>query len=299
MSRIRIVGLGEALLDCFANHQVIGGAPLNFAYHAHQLINAFSTGNGILASRIGQDDSGDRIQNQLAGMSMNTQYLQRDSDHATGDVIITFDGNEVDYTIRPDVAWDHLRLNEAWKSLATNCHAVCFGTLAQRQKTSRETIRHFLRLAPSAIKICDVNLRQTFYDADLIRHSLRVADVAKLNSEEVVIVGNLLNLCTKALPIMEQAATIRDHFHLRMLVLTRGDEGTVLFTQGASYTADVPQLRRHHDADSVGAGDACCAAVACGLVLQWSPHKIVALANHVGAFVASQPGATPELPPFC
>ena len=37
---LTIVGLGEALFDVFPDRQILGGAPLNVAVHAHQLASA-------------------------------------------------------------------------------------------------------------------------------------------------------------------------------------------------------------------------------------------------------------------
>jgi sugar/nucleoside kinase (ribokinase family) len=50
------------------------------------------------------------------------------------------------------------------------------------------------------------------------------------------------------------------------------------------------------NADAVGAGDACSAGILVGSLLELSPERTAELVNHLGAFVASQPGATPALP---
>ena len=62
-----IVGLGEALFDIFADRQILGGAPLNMAVHAHQLA-AGRGGRGLVVSRVGQDDLGREVCEQLSAV---------------------------------------------------------------------------------------------------------------------------------------------------------------------------------------------------------------------------------------
>lgn len=53
---------------------------------------------------------------------------------------------------------------------------------------------------------------------------------------------------------------------------------------------------RVEGADTVGAGDACSAGLLAALVLGHDMAKALEVANHMGAFVAGQIGATPPLP---
>jgi len=286
---IRIVGLGEALFDRFPDSVILGGAPLNLAFHAHQLIQAVSIGEGIIVSRIGNDELGERLLEELSARSMDASYISRDAT----------------YDITADAAWDHIPFDPALGELAATCDAVCFGTLAQRSPTSRSTIDEFLTTATSAFKVCDVNLRQNYYTPDILTRSLNAADAAKLNEEELVAISQALtndSIGSKDSPLpndilrdpIRSVRRLLHRFDLRFVALTRGPRGTVLITKDAALAGDVPRFSMEPNADSVGAGDASCAGLICGELLQLPLRTTLKIANHLGAFVASKAGATPE-----
>jgi sugar/nucleoside kinase (ribokinase family) len=69
----------------------------------------------------------------------------------------------------------------------------------------------------------------------------------------------------------------------------------LLFTRDREISVEVaaiPPEQLH----PVGAGDASSAGILVGLALGWEEDRAVALANRMGAWVASQPPATPTLP---
>ncbi len=292
--RFSIVGLGEALFDVFPEAEMLGGAPLNVAVHAQQLGQPRG-GAGIAVSRVGQDDLGQRVARELQDRGMDTSYLQTDPDHDTGRVYVGVDEcGEPDYDIVGDVAWDWLQFDPDMEDLARRCDAVCFGSLAQRTAQSRNTIYRFLETAGRGIKLFDVNLRQNFHDQNVLRRSCELATSVKLNEDELPVVARTLGISADN----EQAAVaaLLKKYALQHVVLTRGEAGTVLHTATTRFDGKVPLYSRDPDADNVGAGDACAAAILVGLVLRRPMEAIVELANHAGAYVASQPGATPALP---
>jgi fructokinase len=289
------VGLGEALFDCFSLKRIVlGGAPVNLAVHAHQLLQ--SHGRGVVASSVGKDSLGNQLLDELTRRGMTTDYVTVNPNYPTSTVEVEIDlMGETQYEIVQGVAWDHLEFSDRLADLAETCSAVCFGTLAQRSEQSRETIRRFLATAEKALKVCDINLRQRFYSAEIIRHSLEMADVVKLNELELPRVRELLGMQTN-IGVDDQANDLLRHHELRLLALTRGVSGTVLFTSDERVEGPVPTYPRQKNADPVGAGDSCCAAIIVGMLMNKPLQKIVNLANRVGAFVASQAGATPVLP---
>lgn len=294
-----VVGLGEALFDCFPERVILGGAPVNVAVHAGQLL-ARGRGRAVVVSRVGTDALGDRLVRELEARGLDTTFIQRNADHATGNVHVHLDAQRhATYTISENVAWDHIAFNADLERLAAGCSAVCFGTLAQRSPVSRRTIQRFLAAATHAIRLYDVNLRQRYYSETIIRESLAGATLAKLNEEELPLVADLLGLgragATDAdLDAMAQA--LCSAFPLHGLVLTRGARGTTLYLHGRRYEGTPVGLDPEPGADSVGAGDASAAAIICGLLRQWPPAEIVQAANVLGAYVASRAGATPTLP---
>ena len=292
-----VIGLGEALFDCFEDRSLLGGAPVNFTVHAHQLLTRRG-GRGVLVSRIGADPLGKNLLAEVEHRGIETGFLQTDPVHPTGrvDVLVSQDGQPT-YRIAEEVAWDFLEFTESLKSLAPKCTAVCFGTLAQRSRVSRETIQRFLEEAVHATKLFDVNLRQNYYDEDLLRESFTAATAVKLNEEELTIVGDLLGTIDSGQRSQDQTAEqLMDEFQLEFLALTRGSEGTGLYQGGERAEGTPVRAEARPDADSVGAGDACCAGIMVGMLSKWPLQETADLANRLGAFVASQPGGTPKLP---
>ena len=290
-----MVGLGEALFDVYADRQVLGGAPLNVAVHAHQMVVTLG-GQGIPASRIGPDELGRRLIDELTERAIPTVGLQFDPERPTGRVLVTLHDGEPTYDIVPDTAWDRLEFSADWKGLAGQCRAVCFGSLGQRSPQSRATIGEFLRHASQAIRLFDVNLRQDFFTADLIGESCALATVVKLNERELPQVCRLVASGTETATQAHQASGLRAQFGLDAVVLTRGAAGTVLYTAEGKVEGEPAHYPRSRDADSVGAGDACSAGLLIGMLLDWPAARTLTLANAAGAFVATQPGATPQLP---
>jgi len=292
-----VVGIGEALLDCFPEGILLGGAPVNLTVHADQLLRQVG-GGGAVVSAVGQDELGSQIRQELSDRHMTVDFLQESPDHPTGTVQVTVDkAGHPEYEITGNVAWDHIQQTPATNRLAKSCSAVCFGTLAQRSPESRQTIQQFLAAASQAWRVCDLNLRQQFYTAEIIQSSFRAANVVKLSEEELTIATRVLDLKGSSREdTYAQAELLCERFNLDLLALTRGARGTVLFRGNERAVAEVPTYTPSPQADSVGAGDSCCAAIVTGLLLEWPTQRIVGLANQVGAYVASQRGATPQLP---
>ena len=212
---------------------------------------------------------------------------------------------EPTYEFLADVAWDHLEWTPDWQHLAETCDAVVFGTLAQRCPTSRATVQRFAETACQAIRLFDVNLRVTFFDANSLRRGAELATAIKLNADELPVALRLLGLAddtTDSSQREEPSSGARrllqvfERTGLRYVVVTRGEQGTELVTHEASVHGPVARFQRHPQADNVGAGDACSAGLLWGWLNGWPAERTVTLANRLGAFVASQPGATPAIP---
>jgi fructokinase len=296
-----IVGVGEALFDLLPSGKALGGAPLNMACHAQQLLAQHrlrraqsSRGRGVVASRVGTDPLGDEVVRQLAERGMSSEFVQRDAAHPTGTVHVELHEGQPTYDIVEDVAWDHFEWTAAWGELAGTCAAVCFGTLAQRSPDSREAIWRFLDAAPQAVRMLDVNLRQQYYDPAVLEESCRRATLVKLNEHELPVVAELLGIPVGTED--DEMAEIMKRFALEAIVLTRGKRGTLLVLRDEAVDAKPASYPAAKDADAVGAGDACSAGILVGWVHGLPPEQIGALANRLGAYVASQPGATPQLP---
>jgi len=281
-----IVGLGEALYDLLPAGSALGGAPLNAAVQSHQLGN-----NAVVTSRIGRDALGQALLDDLAKRGMNTAFIQSDPDAPTGTVDVFLRDGEPEYDIISGVAWDRLAWDESLVDLVKRCDAVCFGTLGQRLEPARSTIQQFVATASQAVRLFDLNLRQDYFSATVLEASCRAASIVKMNEAELAVVAPLLRLGQA-----EEIQQLIEHFDLDLFVLTRGKLGTALHSSNSVVVGQPAQFAPEPDADSIGAGDACSAAILHGAVRRWPLQKTADLANRLGAFVASRKGATPELP---
>jgi fructokinase len=291
-----VVGIGEALFDCFPERAILGGAPVNFIVHLQQLLG--SNGRALLVSRVGDDELGRNLRQEIGSRRICTDLVQVDGRWPTGQVRVSVSPNgDPAFEIAENVAWDYVDFDESLALLAKQCSAVCFGTLAQRSEATRATIHRFLTSAPHAIRLLDVNLRQHFITAQILESSFKAATVVKLNEEELARTSELLSSSVDiAITVDEQANALLDAFGLKLLALTRGSRGTVLYSREGRIEAEPASFPAGDNADGVGAGDACSAGLMYGLLMQWPLDRTLDLANRIGAFVASQPGGTPPLP---
>ncbi len=282
-----IVGLGEILWDLLPGGRKPGGAPANFAYHAFRLGN-----RSRIASRVGTDVLGCEAIDRLKALELSADCVQADHRHPTGTVYVEVDPKgQPHYTITEDVAWDHLEWTPEWQELAAGADAVCFGSLAQRSACSRQTIHRFLRATrKDALRIFDVNLRQSFYSWEVLKQSLKLARIVKLNDQELPVVIELLGF-----DYGNQKASARrllEVFDLDLVCVTRGSLGSLLVSADEMFEHPGINIKV---ADTVGAGDAFTAALAHYYLHGKSLEVISDAANRLGAWVASQVGATPVI----
>jgi fructokinase len=286
-----VVGLGELLWDMFPQGRQLGGAPANFAY-----ISSLLGDHGIVASRLGTDALGEEARRRFQHLRLPTDFLQLDPEHPTGTVQVRLDsGGQPKYEIAGPVAWDFFETTPEWRSLAGQASAISYGTLAQRSAASRKTILEFLDAAPAgAVRVFDVNLRQAFYTAEMLRDSARRATVIKLNDEEFPAILKLLEAPA------ELSATREPRIAMEWVLQTTGAK-LVCVTRGAcgSLLASPSGFHQHAGlhisvVDTVGAGDAFAAALVHHYLRGAALPAMNEAANRMGAWVASCSGATPE-----
>lgn len=284
---LKIAGIGEVLFDVFPEKEAFGGAPANFACHC-----SFLGAESYVISCIGSDLRGGKAEAFLRDHGANVEGLAVSRDYETGVVIVTLDSDgKPDYEIKEGVAWDYIPWTSGIELIAGRLDAVCFGSLAQRSIVSRNTIHRFLRLTkPECLKIFDINLRQRFYDRDIIISSLEAASALKLNDEELPFVADILGLSGSEEAMMKMLA---ERFNLRLCVLTCGSKGALMVAPGQVSFRNPDQVKV---INTVGAGDSFTAAVVVDYLRGHSLDDINRHANAVAGYVCTQVGAVPELP---
>lgn len=282
------VGIGEVLWDMLPGGKKVGGAPTNFAFHVSQ----FGIPS-VAVSAIGEDRSGVELAESLASAGVTS--LLTEVPYPTGIVRVELDEAGIPvYEITRNVAWDHIPFTPELKALAKQTCAVCFGSLAQREPTSRSTIHAFLDAMPSGpeiLKVFDINLRQDFYSTEVIDASLRRCNIFKLNDDELVVLAREYGLPTDS---PESACTkLREMYGLRIVILTCGSKGSYVFADGTTSYITTPQVEV---ADTVGAGDSFTASFIASLLKHLTLPEAHRVAVDVAAYVCSNTGATPQLP---
>lgn len=279
----KIIGLGEILWDMLPTGKQLGGAPANFAYHVCRL-----GGNGWAVSAISDDELGREIKNTLSTKKLNT--ILEEVNEPTGTVQVTLNAAGVPtYDITEGVAWDHIPFTERIGNLAKETSAVCFGTLAQRSPESRATIHKFIESMPAgSLKVFDINLRQKYYDEKIISDSLRLADILKINDEELEIISRMLCLTGTS---EERCRAISREFNLKFVILTMGGDGSKVILEDRVHLSTPGKI---NIVDTVGAGDSFTAAFMLAYLRGESIEKAHTLATEVSSYVCTKAGAMPE-----
>lgn len=284
-----VVGMGEALWDVLPEGKKIGGAPANFAYHVSQ----FGLPSCVV-SAIGDDALGKEIIENFTSKGLD--QLIAEVPYPTGTVQVEIDQTGIPlYDIKENVAWDNIPYTKHLDALAKRTKAVCFGSLAQRNVVSRETINHFLDTMPKdddSLIVFDVNLRQGFYNKKILCKSMQNCNILKINDEELITVSSMFGY--PGIDLQDKCWILLGKYNLKMLILTCGINGSYVFTPGNVSFQPTPKVEV---ADTVGAGDSFTAAFIASILKGKSVTEAHTIAVKTSAYVCTQKGAMPILPP--
>jgi len=279
-----VIGMGEVLWDLLPDGKILGGAPVNFAYHAMQLGAV-----GVAVSSVGNDELGREIIDSVNSKGIENCIAV--NTHPTGTVGVTLKDGKPDYTIYENVAWDFIELTPEAIKMLQQADAICFGTLAQRSAVSHSAIQKALKLVPeNCLKVYDINLRQKYYSKELISESLSVANVFKINDDEVELFKHLFGFEGSEI---EVCMKIKETYSLEYLALTKGEKGSYLFHESEVSFLPTPLVEVE---DTIGAGDSFTSAMVMGILKLQPLNEIHRKAVDISAFVCTQKGATPILP---
>jgi len=280
-----IIGIGELLWDVLPEGKKLGGAPCNFVYHAQQ-----QGAKGTALSAIGDDNNGKEILKLLKAKNISSELIQV-NEKPTGTVDIKLNESGIpEYTIHENVAWDFIRFNEDIEQRVTEADVICFGSLAQRNTSSRETIEKILKCCrEDTLIVYDINLRQNFYSKEIIEKSMQLCNVLKLNEDELPVVCDLLGVHAETEEF--QILDLIKEYNLKLAAYTKGSEGSLLMTPSDKSYIPTPKVEVK---DTVGAGDSFTAAMIVGFAKGNSLKDIHQKAVEISAFVCTQDGAMPE-----
>lgn len=276
-----VVGIGELLWDVFPTGKRAGGAPINFVYHATQL-----GAEGYAISAVGNDVFGTEILQELDHNHITHRIGT--VEYPTGSVLVELKNGIPTYTIIEGVAWDHIPLTPDALDLMKRADAICFGTLAQRSPNSRATLQALLAEAPAdALRFFDINIRQHYYSKELIELLLGMANVFKINDEELELLRDLFSLEGTTDAVCRQ---LMQQYSLRYLVLTAGADFSTIYSVDDQSTLPTPKVEV---VDTVGAGDSFSGAFVYAILTGKSLREAHQSAVETAAFVCTRSGAWP------
>ncbi|HET54200.1 MAG TPA: carbohydrate kinase [Ignavibacteria bacterium] len=280
--KLKITAIGEILFDVYPTQKKLGGAPFNFFYHVWKLTN-----DGKFISRIGNDNEGKEIIEFLEKQQFDTNYIQIDDSVNTGVVNVQLDENKIPaFEIIENRAYDFIEHRPELDELIEKSDLLYFGTLAQRNETSRNTIRTLIEKSKKVF--CDINIRQNFYTKEIIHKSLQASSAVKLNADELALINDLL--IGNDYELKKTAYEIIDKYNLDLLCVTLGSGGSYLFNrkEESFHKTEVNNI-----VDTVGAGDAYAAIMSLGYLLNWEIEKTNKLASEFAAEICTIKGAVP------
>ncbi len=284
----KVVCFGEMLWDCFPDHEIPGGAPMNVALHLHQLGLAVQ-----MISRVGNDAHGQKILDFISGYGLDTSCIQLDEQQATGTVQVdNADVENIKYTIVSPVAWDFIALRNKSLKAVQGADAFIFGSLSVRNHESWETLYHLLH--EQVLNIFDINLRAPFYDFEQIEIILGYTDILKINEDELIIVADYfdIDLPEKSKHLEKSqlvCAYLTENFPISMVCVTLGSKGALIYQEGEIISHSGYKVKV---ADTVGSGDAFLSGFVKTYLDGKKPKEILDFACAMGAYVATQKGGT-------
>lgn len=279
----QILCFGEILWDNLPAGAVEGGAPMNVALH----LLRFGI-KSLVASSIGNDKKGVDLLAFLTRSGLRTDLVQVHPSLPTSEVLVFLDEhNTASYEICSPVAWDEIELTSELTKEAKTSTAIVFGSLASRSAVSKNTLTALLN-DNDILKIMDVNLRPPYDTEENVKPLLEKSDVVKLNDDELMTISGWYHLTGT---LQERIWLFSNLLNLQTLVVTMGKNG--------AYVLHENKLHHHNGfkvetEDSVGAGDAFLAGFLAAFFDGKDLNTALTEASAIGAFVASQPGATPN-----
>jgi len=273
-----VLVFGEALFDCFPDgKQVLGGAPFNVAWHLQALGN-----HPFFISSIGDDSLGKKILTSMHDWSMNTQSIQIDPIHQTGQVEVAIIENEPHYTITPNCAYDFISV-EVMDNLPKS-GIIYHGTLGLRNNISRNCLSSITQ-QPGLSIFLDVNLRGPWWNKDEVFTWLKQARWVKLNEHELRQLGFI------ATNLHESMNKLLTQFQLEQVIVTQGEKGATILGADGSLYQETPTAVEHI-IDTVGAGDGFSAVFIHGLITERPVIDTLKKAQQFAGKVLSLQGAT-------
>lgn len=303
--RVDVMALGELVIDLIPALQPDGamlfsaspgGAPGNVAAGIARL----GLVSGMI-SKVGPGTLGDLLIKTLGDAGVVTASITRSANEPTALAVVSVATNgDRDFVLyRNGCADANLAVDDLPLAQLRTSRILHVGSLTLATPISAAAQRRAVALVRESdgMVSADVNFRPAFWrDLDAMRATgvgaVATADIVKVSTEELEILAGSADI--------DAGAKALWHPSLKLLAVTRGEAGVVLFTprhraEIAGFTVPV--------VNTVGCGDAFMAALLVGLLEQdlaaldeASLHRIGRFACAAGAVMAGSAGAMASMP---
>ncbi|WP_205635762.1 carbohydrate kinase family protein [Algoriphagus ratkowskyi] len=283
--KIKVACFGEVLWDRFMDgNKRAGGAPFNVAYHLSKMgVEAY------MISSVGDDSLGAELLEKIKNWNISTAGIQVSTQYPTSEVLATLDeNNEAQYEIVEGVAWDYIDFLPSDNQNISMMDALVFGSLAARNKVSRNTL--FELVEASTYNIFDINLRPPHVDVTQIKQLLHKTQLAKFNKAELRLILDFLGKSYQ--DEVDSIRFIQDTFGIMEVIVSKGSKGALYVCKDAIHNYPTIPITVK---DTVGSGDSFLAGfISKRLEKNSTAQEIMSNAVSLGAFITAQQGACPD-----
>ena len=169
-----------------------------------------------------------------------------------------------------------------------------WGTVIQRSRVTRKTLRDLLKACSFKDIICDVNLRKDCYDGCSVLLCLENATILKMSDEEEPALRQFGYYTPEDDSPESIAAAIADKFaNIKHIIITLGEKGAFVYCANEKRHFTMPAAPVKV-ASTVGAGDSFIAAWATSILAGSTPEEATKKATTLSGLVVSKTAAIPD-----
>ena len=222
---------GEVLWDDYGTEKRIGGAPFNVCAIG-KLIGLKS----LIITAVGKDKNGQELKEEIDRLGVPA--ICQESEKPTGVSHVRLnEKKQPDFKIDKDSAYDYIEFNSKAEQAVKKAKVICFGSLAQRNEKSRNTLSKMLEIA-NGITVYDVNLRKAIErPKEIIIKSLPKTDILKVNEYELEEIKKILKNEGDEKSFL---VFLIKEFSIKKIFITKGADGASLYTSDKKQYAYKP-----------------------------------------------------------
>ena len=303
-----VIALGELLIDFTLNgksgqgNQLFeanpGGAPCNVLAMLGKLGKKTA-----FIGKVGEDQFGRLLKETIEEAGVDASALLMDKEiHTTLAFVHTFPDGDREFSFYRNPGADMmLRADEVDEEAIKRAKIFHFGTLSMTHADVREATLRAVKLAKEngLLVSLDPNLRPPLWESmeearEQMLSAMSYCDILKISDNEIQFVMGVEDY-------EEGIQMIRDKFHIPLICLTLGKDGSRVYYEGLR--VEVPGFPQEKVEDTTGAGDTFCGSVL-NYVLEHGMEELeekhlkemLTFANAAASLITTKKGAIRSMP---